>query len=79
MVIDLCAELGVALGVPMERISVELTYRSLYHYARACQRGETRELVAWLSAPEQADLGLVKRVRIRRPPPTVTITSNPNL
>jgi hypothetical protein len=79
VLVDLCAELGTALGVPTERISVELTYRSLYHYARACQQGETRGLVAWLSDPAQGDLGLVKRERKRQKPPPVTITESLNL
>lgn len=79
MLVDLCAELGVALGVPTERISVEMTFRSLYHYARACQQGETRGLVAWLSAPEQADLDLVKRQRKRPKPHELAITHELNL
>lgn len=79
VLIDLCAELGMALGVPTERISVELTYRSLYHYARACQHGETRGLVAWLSDPAQGDLGLVKRVRKRPKPTDLAITPVLNL
>lgn len=79
VLVDLCAQLGVALGVPPERISVEMTFRSLYHYARACQRGETRGLVAWLSDPAQGDLGLVKRARKRPKPPQVTITDPANL
>jgi hypothetical protein len=79
VLVDLCAELGVALGVPTERISVEMTYRSLYHYARACQQGETRGLVAWLSAPDQADLALVKRQRKRPKPDHVPKTDRANL
>lgn len=79
LLVDLCAELGQALGVPAERISVELTYRSLYHYARACQQGETRGLVDWLSDPAQGDLGLVKRVRKRPKLPEVPITDSLNL
>ena len=68
LLIDLCGELAQELAVPAERISVEMTLRSLYHYARACQRGETRELIAWLSDPKQGDLGLVKRLRKRAAP-----------
>ncbi|HQZ86472.1 MAG TPA: IS4 family transposase [Actinomycetota bacterium] len=79
VLIDLCGELGMALGVPAERISVEMTYRSLYHYARACQQGETRELVGWLSDPKQADLGLVKRQRKRSNPDSVARTTDLNL
>lgn len=79
VLVDLCAELGMALGVPAERISLEMTYRSLYHYARACQQGETRGLVEWLSASEQADLNLVKRQRKRPKSIELAITETPNL
>lgn len=74
MLIDLCGELGQALAVPAERISVEMTFRSLYHYARACQQGESRGLLAWLSDPAQGDLGLVKRQRTRATTAVVAIT-----
>jgi hypothetical protein len=74
VLVDLCGELGVALQVPVERISVEMVYRSLYHYAGAVQRGETRGLVAWLADPAQADLGLVKRPRKRPNPTMLSIT-----
>lgn len=79
MLIDLCGELGHALSVPAERISVEMTFRSLYHYARACQLGETRALVPWLADPAQGDLGLVKRQRKRPSPQQLTITAKLNL
>jgi hypothetical protein len=75
VLVDLCGELGQALMVPAERISVEMTFRSLYHYARACQQGERRDLVAWLSDPTQADLGLVKRQRKRPKPDGRAITA----
>lgn len=74
VLVDLCGELGVALQVPVERISVEMVYRSLYHYARAVQQGEGRELVTWLADPAQRDLGLVKRPRKRRPPAHLAVT-----
>ncbi len=75
LLIDLCGEVGQALAVPAERVSVEMTYRSLYHYARACQQGEQRGLVVWLSDPAQADLGLIKRPRKRSTTDIVTITN----
>lgn len=79
MLVDLCGDVGQALGVPAERISVEMTFRSLYHYARACQQGEIRDLVTWLSDPAQGDLGLVKRQRKRSNPTELAITDAPKL
>jgi hypothetical protein len=66
VLVDLCGEAAMALGVPPERISVEMLYRSLYHYAGAVQRGDRRDFIAWLTDPKQRDLGIVKRQR--KPP-----------
>jgi Transposase DDE domain len=70
VLVDLCGEAAMALAVPPERISMEMLYRSLYHYARAVQRGEPRRFIAWVSDPRQADLGIVKR---QRKPPTTAL------
>jgi len=67
VLVDLCGETAMALGVPPERISLEMLYRSLYHYAGAVQRGEQRDVVTWLTDPQQRDLGIVKRQRSRSP------------
>jgi hypothetical protein len=71
VLVDLCAEIAQFLGYPPQRISVEMVYRSLYHYAGAVQRGERRGFVAWVTDPNQRDLGIVKR---QRPPSGVTIS-----
>ena len=47
-----------------DRISVEMVYRGLYHFAGAVQRGEATDPVAYLAS--QTDLGIVKRLRNRR-------------
>jgi hypothetical protein len=61
---DLCQEVAVALGEPVEKISVEMVFRSLYHYSVAYRKGEAREIVAFLA--QHAKLfGLVKRERQR--------------
>lgn len=65
VLVDLCGEAAMAMGVPPERISLEMLYRSLYHYAGAVQRGERRDFIAWLADPNQRDLGIVKRQRTR--------------
>jgi hypothetical protein len=65
VLVDLCGEAAMALQVPPERISLEMLYRSLYHYAGAVQRGERRGFIAWLADPSQHDLGIIKRERSR--------------
>jgi hypothetical protein len=61
VLIDLSDAVANALNVPLEQVSVEMVYRSLYHFTVAYQRGEASDPVAYLAA--QTDLGIVKRRR----------------
>lgn len=61
---DLSAEVAQALGEALEKISVEMVFRSLYHYSRAMERGEKAELIAFLVAHAKL-FGLVKAKRKR--------------
>jgi hypothetical protein len=62
---DLCVEVAPALQESLEQLSVELVFRSLYHFARASDRGEHPELVPFLV--QHAKLfGLVKTTRKRQ-------------
>jgi hypothetical protein len=65
VLIDLCDQIAEVKALPLDRISVEMVYRGLYHFAGAVQRGEATDPVAYLAS--QTDLGIVKR---RRPPRT---------
>jgi hypothetical protein len=60
----LCAEVAVALHLPLERISVEMVFRSLYHYSRARDRGEKIELVPFI-VKDAKIFGIVKAERKR--------------
>jgi Transposase DDE domain len=64
VLIDLCDQIAEVKGLPLERISVEMVYRGLYHFASARERGEATDPVAYLAS--QPDLGIVKRLRKRR-------------
>lgn len=46
----------------MERIAVEMVFRALYHYSQAVQRGESDDLLMFLTAHTKL-LGIVKRRR----------------
>lgn len=61
---DLCHEVAQALGQPLERISVEMVFRGLYHFSRAVHTGEATDVVVFLAA-EAKLLGLVKALRKR--------------
>lgn len=53
--------------LPFDRISLEMTFRGLYHFIQACNRGEATDPVKYFAAPENRDLGVVKRLRKKNP------------
>jgi DDE family transposase len=61
---DLCVQVAQALDEPVEQISVEMIFRSLYHFARATDRGEKPELIQFL-VEHAVLLSLVKAKRKR--------------
>ncbi len=61
---SLCAEVSAALNQPVERISQEMVFRSLYHYSRAIEMGEEPQLLSFLVKHTKL-LGLVKAERKR--------------
>jgi hypothetical protein len=60
----ICQQVAEVLGEPLERISVEMVFRALYHYGRAVQRGEYEDLLLVLTEHAKL-LGMVKRWRKR--------------
>jgi hypothetical protein len=64
VLVSLCAEVAAALHEPLERISVEMVFRSLYHYSRAIEMGEEPELIPFLVKHAKL-FGLVKAERKR--------------
>jgi len=61
VLVDLSDAVAEELGQPLDAMSLEMTYRGLYHFTSAFHRGEATDPVAYLAA--QDDLGLVKRRR----------------
>lgn len=61
---DLCADVAVALQQPIERISVEMVFRSLYFFHRALLQNPQLQFIPWL-VEHQRSMGLVKAVRQR--------------
>jgi len=64
--VDLTDAVAERLKVAYQDVSMEMTYRGLYHYTQAHHRGETNDPVAYLAANAK-DLGILKRKR--RPSP----------
>jgi hypothetical protein len=65
VLIDLTDAVAERLGLPFAALSVEMTYRSLYHFTVAHQQGKASELVPYL-AENAAWLGVLKRKRKRK-------------
>jgi hypothetical protein len=54
------------LDQPLDALSLEMAYRGLYHVAVASAKGRASDPVAYLAAPANRDLGVVKRRRKSR-------------
>lgn len=64
VLIDLSDEVAEVLQLPLQEISVEMVYRSLYFYVRALEQGYEGSAAAYL-AREAKGLGIIKRKRTR--------------
>ena len=62
VLLTICQQVAQALGEPLERISVEMVFRAFYHYSRAVQRGESDNVIQFLTEHAKL-LGIVKRQR----------------
>lgn len=80
VLVDLGDAVAEELEIPFDRISLEMLVRGLYHFAVAYQNGLANDPVKYFAAPENKDLGIVKRVDKRAPvtthlPPIRGLTS----
>lgn len=63
VLVDLGDGVADELALPLERISLEMIYRGLYHFHVARQKGQADDPVKYFAAPENRDLGIVKQQR----------------
>jgi hypothetical protein len=63
VLVDLGDAVANELGLPFERISLEMLYRGLYHFGVARNKGVASDPVAYFAAPENQDLDVVKTLR----------------
>jgi hypothetical protein len=80
VLVDLAEQVAERLGCDASEISLEMTYRALYHFTQARGRGETDDLLGYLCAAENIDsLGIRKRKRNKNPKPrkVLEIPDNP--
>jgi Transposase DDE domain len=64
VLVDLTDAVAEELDQPLDALSLEMTYRGLYHFATAFARGDATDPVAYLAS--QPSLGIVKRARPKR-------------
>ena len=64
VLVDLADDVADTLGVPLERVSLEMVFRGLYFFCLAAARGAADDPVAYLAA--QPDLGILKASRPKR-------------
>jgi hypothetical protein len=63
VLVDLSDAVADAVQLPLERISMEMVWRGLYHFNHAYNTGQATEPVAYLAAPENLDLSVIKTIR----------------
>jgi hypothetical protein len=63
LLVDLGDAVAEELMLPFDRISLEMAFRSLYYFIQAYNQGEATDPIKYLAAPENQDLGVVKRLR----------------
>ena len=68
LLVDLGDAVAEELMLPFDRISLEMVFRGLYHFSQARRRGQASDPIKYLTAPENRDLGIVKRLRTKPPP-----------
>ena len=63
LLIDLGDAVADRVGVPFDRISLEMLYRGLYHFSRAYSNGLATDPVSYFADPANQDLAVVKALR----------------
>ena len=53
----------------IDSISLEMVFRGIYHFTQALNQGFATNIISYLTAPENRDLGIVKSSRPKRVKP----------
>jgi hypothetical protein len=63
VLVDLGDAVADELSLPFDSISLEMIYRGMYHFYAAHHKGKATDPVKYFAAPENKDLGIVKKQR----------------
>lgn len=77
VLIDLSDEIADELTLPFNSISVEMVFRGIYHFTQALNQGRVTDIIAYLTAPENRDLGIIKSSRPKRAKPPLELSPTP--
>jgi hypothetical protein len=75
LLVDLGDALADRLGLPFDRISLEMLYRAFYHFSVAYSKGLASDPVSYFADPANRDLGIVKH--LRKPIPRLDLSPFP--
>jgi hypothetical protein len=79
VLVDLGDEVAEELMIEFDRISLEMLMRGLYHFSVAYQKGLADDPVKYFAAPENRDLGVIKRLRKKRSTTVDLPASDPSI
>ena len=74
VLIDLADTVADEFEISAETISIEMLFRSFYHFNYAYNRGLSDDLIAYLVSPNNRDLGIVKYQPKSRHPDTLDLS-----
>jgi Transposase DDE domain len=78
ILIDLSDEVASELTLPFDSISIEMVFRGIYHFTQALNQGFATDIIAYLTSPENRDLGIVKFLRPKRAKPLLELSPFPS-
>jgi hypothetical protein len=67
VLVDLGDAVADEMALPFDRISLEMLFRGFYHFITAFNKGLASDPVTYFAAPENQDLGVIKRIRDKIP------------
>lgn len=79
VLLDIADALADELHLEQECISIEMLCRGFYHFHQAQANGRATDLITYFAAPENQDLGIVKRIPKSRQKPPLDVSPYPRL
>jgi len=75
ILVDMGDAVADEVGLPFDRISLEMLLRGLYHFTLAYHKGLTSDPISYFADPQNHDLGVIKP--LRKPPRLLDLSPFP--